>query len=704
MSAVEKVVKTSCHSCFMECLVLVHVENGKVVDIRGNPECPIFKGAACIKGRRYTDIAYHPDRLKYPLKKTEEGFKRISWDEALDTMADKFQEIRQKYGPLSFAASTKFPPRSWATILFIRSLGSPHFAGQALDFCEGTALLSDSVTITNSYVTNLPGPLDFERTNLVLSWGGDPARSHPPIWRTILERKAKDQLKLIAIDPRYTGTAERADAWYRIKPGTDGALAMALLNVIINEELYDKDFVDKWCVGFEKLKERVQEWPPEKADKVTGIGAQEIETVARTYAMTKPAILWGRTGLMQQKSAFQTSRAQSILVAITGNIDIPGGHLLPKVLEGCLQDRDMIVLPEFRLPPEVEAKSAGVKEFPITSFWRGSHNVSITKAVLRGEIKGMWVTYTNPLVGCPNTREVWESLNALEFLVVSDLFLTPTAEVADILLPATTWLEKDEIAGSLHWQYVLARQKAIEPMYECWDDRKAVFELTKRMKSKGYALYPFIKWGTVDEYNDYCLKGAGLTFEELKERVIISIPLEYKEYHKFRTPSGKVELYSSLLEKHGYDPLPNYVEPPLSEDGKLAKRYPLTLLQGGKVPSFYHTQFRQLGTAMRKANPDPVVSIHPDDAAKRGIKESDWVWIETIRGRVKQKAKITDRVPTKMIHAQHGWWYPEKPGPDHGLFESNINVITPNDPCDPVSGSPHMRRLLCEVRKVEDST
>lgn len=703
MRSAKRVVKTACQGCYTQCPVLVTVEDGKAVAISGNPES-YTKGAICIKGTRYLDIAYHPDRLKYPLKRTKEGWKRISWDEALDTMADKFREIRQKYGPLSLAASTIWPPWPWATVLFIRSLGSPHLAGQAIDFCEGPTFLCDYVTVTRGFVTQVPEAMDFERSKLILSWGGNLSVSQPIEWRSILERKKKGELKLIVIDPRRTGTAERADTWYRIKPGTDGALAMAMLNVIVKDELYDKEFVDKWCVGFEKLRQRVQGWPPERAEKITEIGAEEIKEIARTYATTKPAILWARHGLMQQRGSFQMSRAQTSLVAITGNIDIPGGHRLHKELQGCLMNYHMVTLPEFRLPPEVEAKAVGSKQFPIFNYYSGcTHNVSITKAILRGEIKGMWATQTNPLVSCPNTREVWEALNSLEFFVVSDLFLTPTAEVADMVLPAASWLEKDEITGELTRRYVIARQKAIEPMYECWDDRKVVFELTKVMRNKGYELYPLIKWETVEEYNDYCLKGAGLTFEELREKAIIPIPLEYKEYHKFTTPSGKVELYSSLLEKYGYDPLPDYLEPPIAEGSKLAEKYPLTLLHGGRVPSFFHTQFRQPDTSTRKANPSPVVQIHPEDAAKRGIKEGDWVWIETIRGRVRQKASVTDSVPTKVIHAQHAWWYPEKPGPDHGLFESNINAIIANDPCDPVSGAPHMRGLFCEVRKVEES-
>jgi len=299
---------------------------------------------------------------------------------------------------------------------------------------------------------------------------------------------------------------------------------------------------------------------------------------------------------------------------------------------------------------------------------------------------------------------VWQVLkNNLELLVVSEFFMTPTAELADYVLPAATWFERDDTCNSMYTNYIAARQKVVEPMGECWHDMKISIELVKRIP---WADRRFLPWNDIAEYNEALVKGTGMTFQELKQKSCVIIPMKYKKYEEkgFNTPTGKVELYSTAFEKQGYDPLPFYREPPESpfSTPELFREYPLILYTGSRHVEFFHSEGRQI-PALRKLVPDPLVEIHPDSAQKLGIRDEDWVWIETpqIKGeRVRLKAKVTDRVHPKMAHARHGWWFPEKPAPEHGCFESNINVVTTDDPPrEEICASVRTRGTLCKIYK-----
>ncbi len=303
-----------------------------------------------------------------------------------------------------------------------------------------------------------------------------------------------------------------------------------------------------------------------------------------------------------------------------------------------------------------------------------------------------------------NVKSVWEALkNNLELHVVADFFMIPTAEIADYVLPAATWLERDDNCDMMYTNYISARQKTIEPLYECWHDLKMSIELVKRIP---WANRKFLPWNDVDEFNEAQVKGLGITFQELKEKSCLMVPMKYRKYEEngFRTPSRKVELYSTVFEKYGYDPLPFYREPPESpvSTPELFKDYPLVLYTGGRHIEFYHSQGRQI-PALRKRVPDPLVEIHPETAKQANIQDGDWVWIETpqVRGeRVRLKAKLTDSVHPGMAHARHAWWFPEKPAPEHGCFESNINVITTDDPPrEEICASVRTRGTLCRIYK-----
>jgi len=711
----KRIVRTTCQACHCECGVLVHVKDGIVTKVEGDPEHPMNRGFICIKGQAQPQLLYHPDRLKYPLKRAGERgggkWERISWNEALDSIAEKLTMVKEKYGSESIASIHGTGPRAAlaASSLFPFVLGSPNHISVDLHICFAPSLVAEFCTVGNS-ITMEQGP-DYRNANCIIVWGGNPLASHPPRGNEIVEAKRKRKAKLIVIDPRQTPLASQADLWLPVRPGTDALLALGMMRLIIEEELYDKEFVDEWCYGFDKLRERVKEYPLEKVAEITWLPADKIREAARIYATTKPAVLHHRVAVEHNVNSTQTDRALVILIALTGNIDIKGGNLFPMSIEGYIPS---IVLAgagkEFRPSPEVEERRIGRKEFPLVA---GPDAVLpfvpsplAVEAMLTGNpypLKAIYCAGGNPVVDAQNSKRVWKALKNLELLVVTDFFMTPTAELADYVLPATTWFERDDCCDIPYMDFISARQKVIEPLYECWDDLKILIELVKRIP---WANRKAVPWNDVNECNEWMVKGMGITFEDFKKRGYIAVPHQYKKYEGqgFDTPTGKVELYSTILEKHGYDPLPSYREPPESpiSTPELMKEYPLILITGGRHIAYFHSEGRQL-PRLRKLVPDPELEIHPEAAKGLGINNRDWVWLETpkIKGeRVRFKAKLTSGIHPKVVHVPHGWWFPEKPAPEHGCFESNINVVMSGDPPrEEICASVPTRGTLCKVYK-----
>jgi anaerobic selenocysteine-containing dehydrogenase len=402
------------------------------------------------------------------------------------------------------------------------------------------------------------------------------------------------------------------------------------------------------------------------------------------------------------------ARALVILAAITGNLGVKGGNLLPTHVPGYVGTGDVIGL--CNLPTETAKGRLGSDEYPLISgpdpLFLFVHAALGAKAMLYGEpypLKALFLAGGNPVVNMQNTRRTWEAFKNLELLVVADFFMTPTAELADYVLPATTWLERDECCDTQYMNCIAARQKAVVPLSESRDDVQMVIDIIKRIP---WANRKYIPWESVEEFNDFRIKGMGMTFEEFKRKGYVTVDLQYRQYEKkgFTTPTGKVEIYSTIFERHGYDPLPTYVEPresPLSSP-ELLKDYPYILITGGRTIEYYHSSGRQI-KPLRKRLPDPEIEVHPETGQKEKIKEGDWVWVETPQikeERVRLKVKLTDSVDPRVIHAQHGWWFPENPAPDHGCFESNIDVVLSDDPPrEKICGSVPTRGTLCKIYK-----
>ena len=475
------------------------------------------------------------------------------------------------------------------------------------------------------------------------------------------------------------------------------ALALGMINVIINEGLFDKDFVENWTVGFDKLKAHIQNYPPEKVEGITWVPSETIREVARFYAASKPAcIAWGN-GIDNNINNFQSARAIAILRAITGNLGRPGGDV-EWSSSGIVPKGSPELLQQEALSPDVRAKriSADDGMLPIIFY---ALPQSIVKAVIEADpypIRAALVQGGSLLHTYTNVQETYKALKSLDFLVVTDFFMTPTAELADIVLPVATYLEIDSLHESEYMPAVGVIQKVAQ-IGECWSDYKILSELAKRL-GLGNCF-----WEDCKQALDFILKPAGLTFDEFRKVGVISGSKQYGKYEKngFDTPSGKVELYSSQLEEWGFDPLPVYHEPPESpySEPELANEYPL-VFTNRKLAPFQHSGGRQIAT-LRGSHPEPLVHIHTETASKLGIEEDDWVYIETKRGRIKQKAALTPNIDPRVVILEYGWWFPERKASElYGWAESNLNILTDNKP--PYAremGSATLRGILCKVYK-----
>jgi anaerobic selenocysteine-containing dehydrogenase len=500
--------------------------------------------------------------------------------------------------------------------------------------------------------------------------------------------------KLIVIDPRQSDMASKADIWLQIRPGTDCALALAMLNVIVEERLYDKDFVDMWTYGFDRLRKHVKAYSPEKMAEVTWIPADLIRKATRLYVQEKPSsVCFGTAALCQHPNSIQTNRAIGMVVGLTGNLEIPGGNVN---YSSPLHTRSFPEMELNPLPPELAKKSLSIDRFRLFELNKTmfAHPRTVWEAVLSGKpysVKAILLFASNPLLAYGNSSLAREALMEVDFLVSVDYFMNPTAELADIVLPAAHWTERNDIDDLGADGFVFAQPKAVEPLGECWDEKKMLVELAKRLGLKDY-------WKSAKGMFDYRLELTGITFEQLKQVGRIEKKVEYKGYEKsgkFNTPSGKIELYSESFEKLGLDPIPVHTEPPESpiSTPELAKDYPLVLTTGARHIAYYHSGLRNI-PSLRKLDPEPTVDINPTTAESLGIKDGDWVLIETPRGGITRKARFFDGIHPKVVHITHGWWYGYEPE----WKRVNVNILTDNSCLDPIIGSEPLKCLLCRVR------
>jgi anaerobic selenocysteine-containing dehydrogenase len=671
------------------CGLMVGVKDNRIVEIKGDPQGILNKGYVCAKGKASADRLSHPLRLKQPLKRRgprgSGKWDSITWVEALGIVGDQLDRIRTRDGARSVAFCQGMPKglEHFVLIRLANLFGSPNVVA-VQDVCHAPREISGYHTCGFYPVADYHNP-----SRLVMLWGSNITDTNEEGQISSRFRQQLDAgAELIVVDPRRIAAVSRAGYWLQLKPGTDILLALAFLNVIIGENRYDRPFVEQWTHGFSDLVAHVGEFTPERVADTTWVPAELIRKAARAYAAARPAaIAWGNA-IEQNRSTFDTARALVCLMAVCGNLDVPGGNVQavePNVLPlGKFVRADRI--------PDKKKEMLHARQGTL----RGLMTVPpayLRKAVLHElpyAVRGAYMQCTNPLVGYADSRQTYDALMKLDFLAVSDIFMTPTAALADIVLPAATQFEFNDIGHyGLGHGIILARPKVVDPPKGCWPDIKILNQLGK------------VLTGEADWHAHYeglladVLEPAGLSYAEFAHQGYLRGEPRFRKYREagFTTPTGKVELVLSRAEALKVSPLPEFSGTALEDPD-----YPLTLTSA-KNPHFLHSSYRWL-EKLRKLSPQPLVRIHPHTADAHGIGDGDPVLIETRRGRIVQTARLTDAVHPDVIHAAYGWWFPEdKISPQFDWQSANYNMLTTTENLGPAFGTPNLKGIPCRIRR-----
>lgn len=712
--------------CHEGCGVLLYTDdNGKLVKVEGDPDNPFNAGRLCMRCLDINEVVYSDKRLLHPMKRAREDrgsdrWERISWDEAYDIIVDNFTSIKENYGAeaVTFVDGTGRDSILWMTRL-CWSFGSPnycfHMSGMS---CYAPRVAGCFATTgafwLGDYAQWSPERYDdprYEDPEYIVLWGNNPlvANSDGMFGHWVVDLM-KRGTKLITVDPKRIWLATRSDEYLPVRCGTDVALAMGMLRVMIKEELYDKEFVDQWCYGFDELAERVEEWTPEKTESVTWVPKEKIVRTARKLAQAKNFIIQWGVSVDMTKETIPASQAIMALFEITGNVDKPGAMIAPVSVLYYAGGWGQELLPE-----EQAKKRLGLDKYALLSagFQNNSTDEQL-KTLETGipyKIHGAWLQTTN-FLACsgPDPKRTYNAYKDLDFIAAVDLFMTPTImALADVVLPAATFPERYGVRCGDGLQRGEVMTKVIT-VGECKSDMEINLELGKRLAPEA--------WPWEDDVDMYqtILSQTGISFEEMQEAMPVYIPFEYERYKtgKFRsdgqpgfnTPTGRIELWSNFYNNAGLDPLP-YFEEPESQYSfpDLADEYPLILTTGARPMSFFHSEHRQI-PRLRAMHPWPVVQMRPETAEKYGLKDGDWAWVENHRGRCKRLVETTPLLSDpRIVSTDHAWWYPEAPGEMKdglfGLWDVACNQLIPYDPGKAGFGN-NYKSFICKVYRCEE--
>jgi formate dehydrogenase (coenzyme F420) alpha subunit len=676
-----KKVFTDCTLCYHSCGTVVTVEDGKAIEVKGLKSHPLNLGMLCPKGRAALENIYNPDRLKYPLKKINGSFERITWDQALTEIGEKLLMLKRQFGPavlgvFSGSIGVENLEMAGLTHRFEAAFGSPNFFSVE-SICYRMRIRTRQITF-GKY------PSEELDSNLYILWGHNPQESDFPLLLA-MNRNLKNGAKLVVIDPKKIPLADRADMYIKIRPGTDGALALAMIHVIVDERLYDSDFVERHTTGFDGLVLHIRKYTPEWAEQITWVQASDIRKLARLFAERKGASIYQGTCTQDQTAnGTQNSRAFSVLQIITGNINNPGGWVINPGL------------PLGNIGMTVEEEPLGADRYPLFYEIRGKKThfgvVTCVPESIPEKIKAFFIIGGNPVLSMPDSNAFREAFRKLELLIVHDLFMTETGELAHYVLPACSHLEKWGLAYTYNvchgLPYLMLRKKAIEPLHESWSEWKLFTELGKKL-----GIGDMFPWQSEEALVAFELGPTGLTFEQLLDDKPEGAYFKDKVYgmgeEGLPTATRKFEIYSNVLDEMGFDPLPTYLEPQRSpvSSPELLEKYPLILSTGNRNRYYTHGQFRRI-KSLQKKNPHPKAEMGPETARVHGITDGDDVIIETNRGSVRMRALVSERVAEGVVLVPHGW--PK---------EGNANLLTDTECREPIMGYPEVKALLCSVSK-----
>lgn len=642
------------HDCPDTCAMLIQVEDGRAVKVSGDPAHPPTNGFLCSKVNRYLERTYSPDRLLYPMKrigkKGEGKFERISWDEALDTIAERFQDIAadnpESILPYSYAGTMGIVNGSSMDRRFFHRLGASLLARTICSSAGGDAM---KYTLGVNMGTDA---MQFHKAKLIVLWGTNTLTSNIHLWPQINEALDRGA-RLIGIDPYRNETLDRAHQLIQVRPGTDAAFALAVMNVILGEGLEDRDYIEQYTLGFDKLRERADEFSPARAADICGVTVDEIVNFAREYATTRPAAIRVNYGLQRHAGGGNAVRAIASLPALTGAWRDVGGGVLLSASGG------------FQLNTQALERPDLIKGQPRT-INMSCLGDALTQAT--PPVRAIYVYNTNPAAIAPDQKKVLEGFRREDlFTVVHEQFQTDTADYADILLPATTQLEHRDVVRPYGHYYLMYNEPAIAPIGESKPNYEVFKLLAERMGFEDDCFQDsdedIIRQAISTDYAPF----AGITLERLKQEgwVRLNLPEEFAPYREggFRSPSGKCEFYSERLEAMGIDAVPNYVPPRESIEvaPQLAAKYPIQLLSP-PARTFLNSSFANLPSFLKQEK-KPFVDLSAADAEARGIADGEMVRVFNDRGDFCVTARISDRVKPGVAVALSVWW--NKLSPDH---------------------------------------
>jgi anaerobic selenocysteine-containing dehydrogenase len=672
------------------CSLLVGVKDNQIVQVKGDPQGYLNKGYTCYKGKVSADRLNHPNRLRYPLKRAgkrgEGKWQRVSWEEALDETAKSLLRIKEEYGARAVGFGVGMPKglEHFVLIRLANIFGSPNVIASQ-DVCHAPREITGIHTCGFYPVADLHNP-----TKLILSWASNVlSTSEEGQIASLTLDQIKNGAQLIVVDPRRTALADRADLWLQLRPGTAQALALAFLNVIIEESLYDEEFVREYTYGFEDLAQQVKPYSPEAVADITWVPADLIRKAARLYAAAKPAVLQWGNAIEHDIHAFDATRSVVCLMAICGNLEVSGGNVNA-------HEPNIMGLGEFvraDLIPDKRKEMIGAYHGIIPRLMTVAP-AYFRKAVLESvpyPVRGYYGMCTNPLVAWADSAVTYEAFMSLDFVAMAEIFMTPTASLSDIVFPVAHQYEMNDIGhyGIGHGM-ILARPKVVDPPEECWPDIKIMNELGKRVSLPKY-------WhDDAEMFLEDVLRPSGLTYSEFAAKGYLKGPDRFKLYQEkgFRTPTGKVELKLSTAEKFRLKPLPDFTALPEDEDPD----YPLILISA-KSRYYLLSSYRWV-EKLRQKRPHPIVEIHPETAVALGIGNGDQVIIETKYGNIRQVAHVTDIVHPRVVSAALGWWFPEGDGARQFEWRtSNFNMLTSIGKLGKEFGTPNLKNLPCRIRK-----
>lgn len=681
-------IKSVCTLCPCCCGLTVFKEGDRITKITGDPDSPLSKGHVCKKGRKVMEYVNHPERVIYPMRKRErkrvDEWERISWDDAFEIIASNVNRIKDQYGPES-VLFIRGAARGIADILFTRlanAFGSPNITSMAF-LCFLPRLYAHNFTFGSFLYPDYDHP-----PKCLVLWGINPRSTFPPIYEKIRDLKKKGT-KVILVDPRRSETSHLADFLIRPKPSSDIFLILSMIHEIIKHGLYDEQFVERWTYGFEALKEHVKGFDPGSTEKYTWVRPQDVREFVRIYTENRPAAIQEGNGIEQSLTNFQTIRALNILEAITGNIGIPGGKIkwiYPRVVD---RRSDTEFTLQNMIPKDVRERRIGAKLLSPFVFYALPQE--IVRSLTSGDDapKAAFIMGGNVVLTWPDSKRTFEALSRLDFIFTADLFLTPTTRLADVFLPVLTHLEFDSVCVSSDFPYFVAYQRKImEPRGEAKSDLWIINQLGRHLGLKDYF------FENEKDILDAFLSGERISFEEFKGIGMLLGTKEYRFYEKngFHTDSGKVEIYSSKLEKFGVAPLPSPGNSEVFEDD----RFPY-ILSSYKPGPFRHTNLRQV-KSLREGHPEPRVCISIETARNLRVKAGDQILVETERGRILARVKVMRGIDPRLVFAEHGWWYPETGW--ESFFDLNLNVLTSSDPPFGAElGTPRLRGLPCDLKR-----